>query len=560
MSIYARLAPSLVTIVELVLTLLALGLVLARGRSRSAPILDRIEVVLGRLARHRLLSVVVVGLSVLALRLALMPMLGVPEPRWNDEFSYLLAADTFAHGRVTNPTHPMWMHFESFHIIQQPTYMSMYPPGEGLVLAAGQLLGHPWIGQLLITALMCSTLCWMLQGWLPAGWALLGGFLAVLRLGLLSYWMNGYWSASIVALAGALVVGAFPRLRTDPRLRDSILLGLGLVLLANTRPYEGFVLALPVAALLIFEFAGKPSSTRWRSIARTWLPAVVVLAAGALATGYYYHGVTGNPFRLTYEANRSTYAMAPYFLWQSPRPEPLYHNAVMRDFYRLELAHFQAYHSPAGAIRGTWEKLVGLWQFYLGPVLTVPLLALPLVLRDRKMRAPLVMLGVFVIGLAIETWTLPHYFAPATALLYLVLLQGLRHLKLWVWRGRPVGLSLVRAIPVICCAMILVRLGAIAAHAQIEPAWPRGNLDRARIVRELSRLPGRQLVIVRYNTRHDIRQEWVYNAADIDHAKLVWTRDMGAQNEELLRYFSDRSVWVVNADEAPARPVPYTLP
>jgi hypothetical protein len=554
--LYARLAPALLDIIELVLVLAALALILFRSRKEpgKSRLFQSVEKWFSRLARKKSLSALSVGLVVLVSRAGLVPLLGIPEPSWHDEFSYLLAADTFAHGRLTNPPHPMAVHFESFHIIQQPTYMSMYPPAQGLVLAFGERLGHPWIGQLVITALMCSGLCWMLQGWLPPGWALFGGLLAALRLGILGYWMNGYWSASVVALAGALVVGALPRLQRHIRPRDAVCLALGLAILANSRPYEGFILGLAVAIALIIWLIGSRRPELSIVFRRVVVPLIVILAATALATGYYYYRVTGSPFRMTYQVNRGLYSQAPYFLWQEPRPEPVYHHPVMRDFYQREFRVFQESRTLNGFLRNLGGKILSSWKFYLGSVFTLPLLMLPWTLRDRRMRFPWFAGALFLVGMTAETWTSPHYLAAATGLFYLVLMQCMRHLRLWRWRGQPYGVAIVRAIPVICFSLIVLRMDAVALRAPIEPRWPRGNLERAAILRKLQNSYGRHLVIVSYGPEHDLDHDWVYNAADIDAAKVVWARDMGSQdNAELLQYFHHRRVWRLNADQAPPK-------
>jgi hypothetical protein len=296
------------------------------------------------------------------------------------------------------------------------------------------------------------------------------------------------------------------------------------------------------------------------SLGRVVAPLAVSLAVAAIATGYYNYRVTGSPFLLAYQVNRSTYARGPYFIWQGPRPPLAYNHPMMRVLYDKEFRYYQANRTLTGFLRHGGKKISTFWGFYLGPALTIPLLAFPWIIHDRRMRFALFAGIAFLLGLIVNTWFSIHYFAPATALLYLLLLQCIRHLRFWTWRGRPVGISLLRAIPLIACAMVALRVTAVIAHTQIEPVYPRGNLDRASILRTLESLPGQQLALVRYGNDHVPESEWIYNAADIDAAKVVWAWDMDEQsNRELFHYFRSRRGWLVEADQSPPKLSPYPL-
>src|SRR5690242_3060096 len=124
--------------IELGLAALLVGLILARRH---------IEMWGRRLAGHTLWCMLLLGATPILLRLALLPQHAIPVPRICDEFSYFLSADTLAHLRLANPAHPMRAFFEALFVQQEPTYASIYPLGQGFVLALGRLLfGHPWAG------------------------------------------------------------------------------------------------------------------------------------------------------------------------------------------------------------------------------------------------------------------------------------------------------------------------------------------------------------------------------------------------------------------------------
>jgi hypothetical protein len=530
----------------------------------------RVERWFGRLARRKGLAVLTVGASVLVVRLAILPLLPIPLPFTCDDFSFLLAADTFVHGRLTNPTPAMWMHFETIHVTMKPTYMTMYFPGEALILAAGKaLLGNWWLGSLVVSALMCAALCWMLQAWLPPNWALLGGFLAVQRLGVFSYWTNSYHAAgSLAALSGALVLGGLPGLTRTARLSYGVWMGLGAAILVLTRPYEGLLLCLPAGVVLgrwALKGRNRPSAA---ALARGAALPLALIVATVAWLGYYDYRVFGSPTTLPYTVDRNTYAIAPYYVWQHERPEPVYHNADMRNFYEFEAAYFRKIHSPSGFVPQTLEKVGFLFLFFAGFILLIPLMMIRRVFLDRRIRLLVICVLVLAAGMSIEIFLLPHYVAPFTAAFYAIGLQAMRHLRVWRPEGKPAGLALTRLMVVSC--LILAGLGALARPLHMVPKYwnitwfgPVGfGAERVQVEQALDRLPGGQLALVRYGPRHTpTDEEWVYNWADIDNSKVVWARELDPKhNKELIHTYAGRTAWLVEPDAHPAKVSLYPLP
>jgi hypothetical protein len=149
----------------------------------------------------------------------------------------------------------------------------------------------------------------------------------------------------------------------------------------------------------------------------------------------------------------------------------------------------------------------------------------------------------------------PHYAAPIIGLVVMLVLQALRHLRLWRWRGRPVGRLVVWTLVAIT---VVSFAQAFAQRMQLKAiGW---QYERARVLGELQADGGRHLVIMRYGLRHAQNEEWVYNEADIDGARVVWAREMDrTQMHRLLEYFHDRQVWLleINGDDGPPKLLPY---
>lgn len=528
---------SLVDTVLFGVALLAIAAILLR---------THLERILITLAARPILAASLLAALPAALRLALLPHHPVPAPAVSDDFAYLLLGDTFAHFRLANPVHPLHRFFETVFVLQEPSYASIYPPGQGLILAFGQLVFQlPWAGVLLSVAAFCAATFWMLRGWVRPAWALLGGLLAVLMFGPLNQWTNNYWGGAVSATAGCLIFGAIPRLRKSPTTRDAILLGLGLSLQGLTRPFEAALIGLCLVPVLF----GLPRKSL-QTAAITLIPAILLTLA-------HNHAVTGQWTRLPYMESRLQYGVPAAFTFQK-MPEsnrPLVREQAM-DYDAQRDAHANA---------GTyWTRLAGRFKFlrfFLYAPLYVALLFCFPALRQRRYLWALGCIVALALGTNFYPYFYPHYVAAATCLLLLLAVTGLSQM--------PRATATI--IIILCVARFTAWYGihllgdeSLYIATGSWQSWDYINFGdfegRFAIDRQLAAAPGQHLVVVRYSPSHTLR-EWIHNEADIDSARVVTALDLGPEETERLRnYYPKRNVWLLEPDRVPPRLTPYPSP
>lgn len=507
-----------------------------------------------------------VAMTALLLAAAASAAHGFPLPRVHDEFSYLLGAETFASGRLTNPTHPMWRYFQTFHVIQHPTYNSKYPPASALFIAAGwKLAGRPIAGVWLSFAFMCVAIYWMLRAWIGADWALRISLASTSWIAA-SYWTYSYWGGAVAAGAGAVMLGALYRVVSgQTRLGNAILLGVGLVLLANSRPYEGGLLALS-AAVVFLRWLWRDRQVTWR---RKWanvlLPLLLVGGIGMACMSAYNGAVTGRWYEMPYSLYQETYNGTPLFLWQRPVAiTTVADTATNREFDSWNNSLFRSARTPAGRLSYVRSLRTQLLTFIVPIGLALPFLLVPFAIRAWWTRFSLITIVWMVCGMGLPTFFHTHYAAPLIGLLLFLYGDCLRLLSTLRVGSRAVGNKLALAVVVLWFAAgvastvrQLISTRQSSWQAQFASEWTQ---QRQLIADTLSRGGRRNLIVVRYGSAHSAGSEWVYNAANIDASAVVWARDMGdLGNRPLLKYFKDRAAWLIEVDNdnGPMRVSPY---
>lgn len=472
-------------------------------------------------------------------------------PRDHDEFSNLLAADTLLHGRLANPTPEVWKPLQTFHVILEPAYASKYPLGLGMMIAAGWLLfGTPIAGSWLVAGVCAASLTWMLAGGTSRRWALFGGVLFALHPAMQTTWSQSLFGGWLTAAGSALLVGGVLRLRRRPSIHVSFMLGIGVGLLALTRPFEGLICTILAAAFLWFSWQGTVRM-RFRRAYQAAGYAMLPVAAVLLLIGLQNKATTGQFTTLPYQVHEAQYGVAPLFVFGEPQrmnlessnhvPEAVkhYHEGWSLDSYK-----------ERRGITGWFYGVIQAWSVTLGyfglSLAIAPAVTCACWLKFRTLRSASLMVAIQLLVSGAVCWIFPHYLAPIVPWLALLAVLGLRQLTA-AFRRHHLLATRQFVFGAVAIQSLLLVVSVSTLYRSPNNAWAH---RKANLTQQLLSFPGDHLVLVVYEPDHNVHQEWVYNGADLESQRIIWARGEREEWQEQLleKYSAKRCVWVFNPD------------
>jgi hypothetical protein len=184
---------------------------------------------------------------------------------------------------------------------------------------------------------------------------------------------------------------------------------------------------------------------------------------------------------------------------------------------------------------------VRFYRFFFLPPLYLALVGFLFSLREARMRWVAAALAILGLGANFFPYLTVNYLAGATCLFLLASVAGLEQ----VGRMKALGPDIARILIVLCIAEF------VALHFDIWNPMQYGSQQRRiQVNRNLEAMKGQLLIFVRYSSRHSSQNEWVWNKADIDSARVIYAHDLGPEkNARLIRYYANRKVLLLEPDE-----------
>ena len=509
-----------------------------------------------------------------------------PVPQMHDDFSNLLAADTLLHGRLANPTPLAFESMETFHVVMTPTYASKFPLGPAFFLAVGKLvMGDYACGLWLCSALATASITWMLLACFPARWASGMGICVAVH----PSWQNGWaqdFTHGWLPLAGvALVLGGTLRLhrilrRTTTRMETSdletanlktsnlqacqrslLLMAIGCSLVLFSRPFDGGIVCLMLIASLIpivvrsFHHVSRAPWNLFRLLVPSVFPAfgVILVAMGLQLAANKL--VTGQWHQLPYQLHEKQYGVAPLFIWGTPNEPTIGHRFEELSIYHQQYS-LQSW-SDSRSFAGYLSQL-GNRSFHILIHWGVGFAILPMAIltwRTGRRQSGWLLAVALVAILAINCvpWVMPAYVASLIPIAILLFSFVLKRLSTWIatrfqfqstlsCSRRRVEFLILGFL--FCCQSVALSYTCYA-RATNQPGWQLDWADeRQRLVNRLRESDESHLILVEYQSGHNVNEEWVYNEADIPNAKIVWGRFASTElNQHFVKSYANRKVW-----------------